>query len=162
MSVEWMAEMTSLTEVVLVSKGCHVGRVNRPTPRAARGGHRAPWDGGWASCRQASQELSYSLDAGLVMRKSSEGAGLRPQGVGDWTACGFQRPVWPPHRDQGPERGSWERVRWGLAGRLPAGRGQRRVLGLVSAETTHQMPGQVASGRPPPSCPELLEEPGPA
>ena len=96
------------------------------------------------------------------MRKSSEGAGLRPQGVGDWTACGFQRPVWPPHRDQGPERGSWERVRWGLAGRLPAGRGQRRVLGLVSAETTHQMPGQVASGRPPPSCPELLEEPGPA
>lgn len=162
MSVEWMAEMTSLTEVVLVSKGCHVGRVNRPSPRAARGGHGAPWDGGWASCRQASQELSYSLDAGLVMRKSSEGAGLRPQGVGDWTACGFQRPVWPPHRDQGPERGSWERVRWGLAGRLPAGRGQRRVLGLVSAETTHQMPGQVASGRPPPSCPELLEEPGPA
>ena len=44
MSVEWMAEMTSLTEVVLVSKGCHVGRVNRPTPRAARGGHGAPWD----------------------------------------------------------------------------------------------------------------------
>lgn len=150
-----MAEMTSLTEGVLVSKGCHIGRVNRPTPRAARGGHGAPWDRGWASCRQAPQELSYSLDAGLVMRQS-------PEGAGDWTACGFQRPVWPPHRDQGPERGSWERVSWGLAGRLPAGRGQRRVLGLVSAETTHKTPGQVASGRLPPSCPELLEAPGPA